>query len=357
MEEILKIKNSIESGKNIGILTKINANDDAIGATLALFFALRKTNKKIFFPLDEVPDKIYEILKEKEQKKFHISFKEDISEVYYEKNNKGIDLYLTPKTGDINNESYSCKIISGTDSLLSSANYDILITVGIQEFQEVEQLCSNNLDQLYGCTIINIDSDLSNQNYGEINLVEDGQSLSQAISCLIKDLGKEYVNSESASFLLYGLTISPKNVYNKKNIPTIKWLFKKGGNLNFISKNDPKVKILELALSNLTISENENIYISTLSEKNMLDNNATSKDFSFVIEKIKNFFKIPSFLLLWESRTSPLSVKGIFYSDDKTEVMKIVNNFKGVSKNNGAMFLTEESSISLAKDKVLSFLK
>jgi len=357
MEEILKIKNSIESGKNIGILTKINASDDAIGATLALFFALRKTNKKIFFPLDEVPDKIYDILKEKEQKKFHISFKEDVSEVYYEKNNKGIELYLTPKDGDINNESYSCKIISGTESLLSDSPYDILITVGIQEFQEVEQLCSNNLDQLYGCTVINIDNDLSNQNYGEINLVEDGQSLSQEISCLIKALGQEYMNSESASLLLYGLTISPKNVYNKKNIPTVKWLFKKGGDLNLITKTKPKIKILELVLGSLTLSEAENVYVSVISEKDMINNNATSRDFPFVIEKIKNFFKIPSFLLLWESHTSPLSVKGIFYSENKSDVLKITNNFKGVSKNNGAMFLTEESSISIAKDKVLSCLK
>jgi len=357
MDEILKIKNSIESGKNIGILTKINASDDAIGATLALFFALRKTNKKTFFPLNEVPDKIYDILKEKEQKKFHISFKEDISEVYYEKNNKGIDLYLTPKDGDINNESYSCKVISGNESLLSNSPYDILITIGIEEFQEVEELCADNLDQLYGCTVINIDNDLNNQNYGEINLVEDNQSLSQAISCLIKELGSEYINQESANFLLYGLTATPKNVYNKKNIPTVKWLFKKGGNLNLISKNDPKVKILEFVLNSLTFAENENIYIGALSEKNMIDSKATSKDLSYVIEKIKNFFKIPSFLLLWESRTSPLSIKGIFYSDKKLDILKITSSFKSVSKNNGAMFLTEESSINIAKDKVLSCLK
>ena len=357
MDEILKIKNSIENGKNIGILTKINASDDATGATLALFFALRKINKKVFFPLEEIPDKVYEIIKGKEQKKFHISFKEDVSEVYYEKNNKGIDLYLTPKNGDIDNESYSCKIISGSESLISDFPYDVLITIGIQEFQEVEGMCENNLDQLYGCTVINIDNDLNNQNYGEVNLVEDGQSLSQAISCLIKSLGQEYLNSESANFLLYGLTTSPKNVYNKKNIPTIKWLFKKGGNLGLISRNDPKIKILEFALNSLTFSEAENIYISALSEKNILDSNATSKDFPFVIEKIKNFFKIPSFLLLWESRTSPLSVKGIFYSENKSDVLKITNTFKGVSKNNGAMFLTEESSINLAKDKILSCLK
>lgn len=357
MEEISKIKNSIENSKNIGILTKINASDDAIGATLALFFALRKLNKKAFFPLSEVPDKIHELLKEKEQKRFHISFKEDVSEVYYEKSSKGIDLYLTLKNGDINNESYSCKVISGSESLLSDSSYDTLITIGIQEFQEVESLCANNLDQLYGCTIINIDNDLNNQNYGEINMVEDGQSLSQSVSCLIKSLGQEYLNGESASFLLYGLTASNKNIYNKKNMPTIKWLFKNGGNLNLISKNNPRIKILELILENLIFSPEESVYISTLSEKNMLDVKATSKDIPYAIEKIKNFFRIPSFLLLWESRTSPLSVKGIFYSEKKSEVVKIINSFKGISKNNGALFVTEESSINIAKDKVLSCLK
>ena len=357
MEELEKIKNSIENGRNIGILTKINASDDATGATLALFFALKKANKKAFFPLKEIPDKIYEIFKGKEQKKIHISFKEDVSEVYYEKNNKGIDLYLTPKNEDINNESYSCKIISGAESLLSDSKYDVLITIGIQEFQEVEEICANSLDQLYGCTVINIDTDLNNQNYGEINLIEDGQSLSQAVSCLIKSLGQEYMSADSASFLLYGLTATTKNVYNKKNIPTVKWLFKKGGNLSLISRSDPKIKILEMALNNLTFSEENKVYISTLSENSILDSNATSKDFPFVIEKIKNFFKIPSFLLLWESRTSPLSVKGIFYSENKSNILKITNNFKGVSKNNGAMFLTEESSINLAKDKILSCLK
>lgn len=359
MEEILRLKNSIENARNIGILTKINANDDAIGATLALFFALKSTNKKVFFPVEKIPGKIVDLLKNKEQKKFHISFKEDVSEIYYEKKDNGIDLYLTPKNGEADDESFSYKIITGTEYLLSgaSSDYDVLLTVGIEEFQEVETLCANNLDQLYACTVINIDNDLNNQNYGEINLVEDEQSLSQKISCLLKALGQEYMNKDVANFLLYGLTSSQKNIKNKKNIPTIKWLFKHGGDLNLIDSGSPQTKLLEIALKNINYIEEENIYTSSLSENNLLENGATSKDLAFVVEKIKNFFKIPSFLLLWESRTSPLSVKGIFYSDRKVLVEKIINSFKGVSKGNGTLFLTEQISINLAKDKVLSCLK
>lgn len=359
MEEILRLKNSIENASNIGILTKINANDDAIGATLALFFALKNINKRAFFPVAEIPRNISELLKNKEQKKFRITFKEDISEVYYEKKDNGIDLYLTPKNGEANGENFSYKIISGAEYLTSDSPpaYDILITVGIEEFGEVEKICENSLDQLYACTVVNIDNDLNNQNYGEINFVEDEQSLSQKISCLLKGLGHEYLNKDVANFLLYGLTSSQKNVKNKKNIPTIKWLFKHGGDLKLHDSNSPQMRILELVLKNLSFEEDKNIYVSTLSEKNMLDSGATSKDLAFVVEKIKNFFKIPSFLLLWESRTSPLSVKGIFYSDQKLLVKKIASNFKGASKGSGALFLTEEPSISTAKDKIFSCLK
>jgi nanoRNase/pAp phosphatase (c-di-AMP/oligoRNAs hydrolase) len=231
------------------------------------------------------------------------------------------------------------------------------LTVGIEEFQEVEGLCSNSLDQLYGCTVINIDTDLNNQNYGEINLIEDSQSLSQKISCFLKAMGKEYMNKDVANFLLYGLTTSNKNIKNKKNVPTIKWLFKHGGNLDLLEPNSPQTKLLALALKNINYVEEENLYTSSLSEKSIVDCGATSKDLAYVVEKIKNFFKIPSFLLLWESRTSPLTVKGIFYSDKKGLVEKIVTNFKGVSKGNGTLFLTEQTSINLAKDMVISCLK
>lgn len=355
----MKAKNSIENARNIGILTKIDAGDDAIGATLALFFALKNINKKIFFPVNQIPEKINELLKNKEQKRLRISFKEDVSEVYYEKKDNGIDLYLTPKNGKADSENFSYKIISGAEYLISSEpdDYDLLLTVGIEEFQEVETLCADNLDQLYACTVVNIDTDLNNQNYGEINLIEDSQSLSQKISCFLKSLGHEYMNKDVANFLLYGLTSSQKNIKNKKNVPTIKWLFKHGGDLGLLDSKGPQIKLLELVFKNINYVEEKNIYTSSLSERNMIENGATSKDLAFVVEKIKNFFKIPSFLLLWESRTSPLSVKGIFYSDKKDLVQRIVNNFKGVSKGNGTLFLTEQTSINLAKDMIISCLK
>ena len=47
----MDIKEAINGIENIGILTKKNANIDAIGASLALFFALRSMGKHVFLPI------------------------------------------------------------------------------------------------------------------------------------------------------------------------------------------------------------------------------------------------------------------------------------------------------------------
>jgi hypothetical protein len=363
MDELLQAKNSIDAAKNIGILTKMNASDDAIATALALFFALKNINKKVFFALDYLPEKISSMLGGKQQKKLHVSFNEEVSEVYYEKREKGIDLYLVPKSGNADAEKFSCKVVSGLDYITSdnSPDFDLLITIGIDEFSDVEKLCEKNLDQLYACTILNIDNNLANQNYGEINIIKDKESLSQGASCLIKYLGGEFLNREAANFLLYGLTSSPTNTTNKKNIPTIKWLFKHGGDFSVSAKAknggySPQVKMLEDIFRNLNFFEEEGIYASEVSESEMKKNGATPKDLAFAVEKIKTFFRIPSLLLLWESHASPVTVKGIFYADRKNLLQKITDNFKGSSKGMGTMFLTEESSLDSAKEKVLSYL-
>lgn len=363
MDNVLQAKNSIINAKNIGILIKNDANEDAVAAALALFFTLKSVNKKVYFPGKNLPESILNTLKINPQNKIHLSLDEDISEVYYEKKDDGIDIFVTPKNGRIDDGKFSCKIIS--DSIDEEAenihNFDLLFSIGIENFETVEQICEEDLDQLYACTIINIDNNLSNQNYGEINIIEDKGSLCQNISCLIHAIGKEFINRDALSFLLCGLTSTPKNIYNPKNMPTVRWLVKNGSDFSafvrFRKKDlSPQMKMLEEALKTLDLHEDNNVYVSTIEERAMIRSGAGSKDLAFVVEKMKNFFRLPSFLLLWESRSSPKTVKGVFYSDDKSAVKKISDGFRGVSKGLGVLFLTEEASAGSAAQKVLSHI-
>ena len=148
----MDIKETLNGIENIGILTKKNANNDAIGASLALFFALRGAGKKPCFPSKNLPNEIIEFTKKKSGKQFQVTFNEEISEVYYEKKGQGLVLYLTPKDKTINDESFSCKVVSG-ESFFSS-EYDVLFTVGIDDFKEVEDLCDAETFLEYGALSI-----------------------------------------------------------------------------------------------------------------------------------------------------------------------------------------------------------
>jgi len=345
----MDIKETLNGVENIGILTKKNANNDVIGASLALFFALRGSGKKACFPAKKVPKEITEFAKRKNGKQFQVTFSEEISEVYYEKKGKGLVLYLTPKDKTINDDNFSCRVISG-ESFFSS-EYDILFTIGIDDFKEVEDLCDP--DQLFNCTIINIDNNLNNQNYGEVNIIKENQSISQAVACLLKEID-EYTNKEADSFLLYGLSFSNKKTDNERKISTIKWLLKNGGDFSLFSGDPQKNKLLEVILKNLSYTNDT--YISSVSESDFEKSRTTSKDLGFITEKLKNFLNVPSFFILWESRTSPLSIKGLFYTNKKYIVNKMNNGFKGIYKEKGGIFLTEEIKINVAKEKILSYL-
>lgn len=345
----MDIKETLSGAKNIGILTRKSANNDAIGASLALFFALRGAGKKMCFPSSNLPKEIIAFANKKDGKQFQVTFSEEISEVYYEKKGKGLVLYLTPKNKSTSDENFSCKVISGEGFF--SSDYDILFTIGINDFKEVEDLCDP--DQLFSCAIINIDNNLNNQNYGEINIIEDNQSLSQTIACLLKEID-EYTNKEADSFLLYGLSFSNKKTDNKKKLSTIKWLLKNGGDLSLFSGDSQKNNLLEVILKN--ISYENDTYISTVSEDDFEKSKTTSKDLGFITEKLKNFLNISSFFILWESRTSPLSIKGLFYTNKQYIVKKIADRFKGIYKEKGGIFLTEENKINIAKEKIFSYL-
>lgn len=344
----MDIKKVIEGSNNIGILTKRNANNDAVGASLALFFMLQSIGKKACFPSKKIPKELLDFLKSRGGKKFQVSFDDEISEVYYEKKGKGIILYLEPKDKNAQDDKFSCKIIS--EENFFSPEYDILFVLGIEDFKEVEDLLENN-KQLSNCTIINIDKNLNNQNYGEINIIDENQSLSQTIACLLKDFG-EYNNRDALNFLLYGLAFSGKKTNNRKKVSTVKWILKNGGDLSLFSGSIENNKLLEIVLKNLTFEGD--VYISSISKKDFLESNTSSKNLSFSVERLKNFLNISSFFFLWEEKNI---IKALIYSDRKYIVQRISMYFKGFFKERGGIFSIEENSIERAKYKLLSYLK
>ncbi|MDD3170491.1 MAG: hypothetical protein WC410_00700 [Candidatus Paceibacterota bacterium] len=361
MDDFSKTRNIIDNAKNIVIVADKNSDQDAAGAALALFFAL-KDKKNVFVPRDKNPKEVAGLLTESfERKKFVISFKNDVSEIFYEKKNDGVDLYLTPKNiEDATPESFSCKIVSEEEenSLSSPSFFDLVISFNTASFKELEESFSENIDSIYRCAVINISNDPKNENYGEVNLTEEGVSLSEKTALLLEAM-QENINEKTAGFLLWGLTSSLDKLKTSQTLPVVKRLVQRGGEFYF-SRTGPDTKrkliLLEKTVKNLNFLEKENLYISSLSEEDLKSNDSTSSDLGFVVEKMKNLFFLPSFMLLWEGKSSPLTVKGVFYSDKEEVVAKIKNTYRGSYKSQGGIFLTQKEDLTAAKKEIITLL-
>jgi len=72
---------------------------------------------------------------------------------------------------------------------------------------------------------------------------------------------------------------------------------------------------------------------------------------------MKDILLLPSFVLLWESISSPLNIKGVFYSDQKEIIDKIKNAYQGNYKNQGGIFLAQKQDLDSAKKEFIALFK
>lgn len=361
MDYFDNIKNSLESAKNIVIVTNNEADKDTYASVLGVFFAL-KDKYNIFLPKDKNPEKLIKFLNgETNKKKIVISLKNGISEISYEKKNGNVDLCLIPRDGEnIKPENFSCKIISEEkENYLSLPNFfDLIIAFNIKSFSELETYFKENPDSIYNYSIINIDNNSQNENYGEINIVEEKKSLSEEITHIL-EVTQKNINEKSAGFLLWGILSSILNKKTKKTFSKIKWLINQGAKMyfhNIDSEVKKKLSLLEKTIKNTDLSENDNVYVSALSEKDFQETGCSSSDLSFIVEKMKNYFSIPSFVLLWEGKPSPTSIKGVFYSDKEYLVDTIKQIYNGSYKGKGGIFLLKNTNLPSAEKEITSLL-
>lgn len=362
MEEAEKIRSAVESAKNIALFVNNNPDSDVVGSVLAVFFALKNIGKKPFLVNPEPLKAVNLLVQKLTKEKLVLSFMGEASEISYEKNGEQTNIYLTPKNNEITDENFFCKTALTKEDLLINDDlpFDLLITLGANDYAKIEEAFTGNPDALYQCDIINIDNNLSNQNYGDINIVRDNPCLSQTVACLINDLGNGYINKKTADALIFGLARSPKNSRSKNNIKTFRWLLKNGGGFGLLlddkkKEANPKIKILEQALKNIDreMFKNHGVYFSSLAKDDFANASANSKDLAFVADKAKRFFQLPSFVLLWEYDKN---INGLFFSNDTLFINKIKNAFPGQYKETGGLFVAETPDLKKAKSMISAML-
>jgi hypothetical protein len=372
MDDLKEAKDAIYNAKRITILTRDNPSQDAAGAALALFFSLKNINKIVNIPaLQKFPNPTDILLEEDGQKTFLISLKKNVSEIYYEKKGEEINLYIKPKKEGIKLEDLSFKTIASrninsfqrADQLKRPA--DLLIALGIENFQDIEKAIEEDPDRyLPQIKIISIDNSGLNQKYADFNLVKRLPSLSQSCAYFLKNFGPEFINSNAANALLSGVALFLKNAKpadQEELILLLSWLARNGADFSLQANEKkefrpgPGQSLLSEALKKIEFYEESALYCSCLAKKDFKSAEASPKDLGFVVAEMKTRFSVPSLLLLWEAQaqSGPDKIIGIFYSDREDAVEKINRRLGGKRKGGGILFLSRQPDLASAKKEIL----
>ncbi|MGM0508910.1 MAG: DHH family phosphoesterase [Fusobacteriota bacterium] len=308
-EQNMKSKNAIlkkiDESKRILITAHINPDGDAIGSSLALFLAINK-----YLKLNEKIEPVVRIILEDNTPRY-LNFL------------KGIE--MVEKFSDIN----------------TKYKFDAIIALDCGELSrigKVEELISEDT------TVINIDHHISNNRYGDINLVENVSSTSEILYDLIKNFNID-MDTDIGEALYTGIAFDTGN-FSYSNVSDITFhiaakLTKLGIDNEKISeelfsnKSMKELRLLGLALENMKYYKEEKLNIFYL-RKEQYEN---KEDTEGIVEALRSYEKCKVALFLREEDDG--KIKGSFRSKGP-DVNKIATMFDGGGHKKAAGFKTDK---------------
>lgn len=319
MNNFDEISRVIQKNKNFLITSHINLDGDGIGSELALYFILKKLNKKVtILNQDRIP-KIYDFLP-------------DSDKVQCWNNNR-----INPKSIDVG-IALDCSSIKRI-----GRTYEI--------FKDIK-------------TIINIDHHKSNENFGNLNYLDcSASSVGEIIYELITFLNIDLLD-EKISTCLFAAIITDTGSFRYSNVSSKTFgvashLTRYRIKSHLISNNIynrstyPGLKLLGESL--LTLEMDDSNYVSwlTITRKMLNDTNANDEDVEGIINIATTLNKVEISILFRETKDNKVKIS--FRSKGNFDVNKFAGKFKGGGHPNAAGCLCS-GKLDEIKEKILSKL-
>src|SRR3989344_1642061 len=210
-------KKLISEAKNICIIPSQTHEPESLSSALALFYTLKDLGKNVnlitgqfhenlgfLIPSPEVISQPQNLVMSTPRRLA------DVSQVYYEKTEEQLKIHVTLNKGSIKKDDVSF--------YFENAKPDVVITLGIQDF---EQELASRLDSygfLLNSPVINIDTSTplsasnhpENKKFGAINIIES-TSLSEIALNLVPLLPESKTIKEATNCLLAGMVAHYEN--------------------------------------------------------------------------------------------------------------------------------------------------
>jgi len=369
-----QFKNFLEKSKEILILLPQNPQGDAIGSAWAFYFFLKKRGFSPTIGLSgELPLKFSflpkpeKIVKEiSGARDFVLSFdtsRNKIIRLKTEEKEDQYNIYITPEKGSVDPRDFSF--------ILAKFKYDLIITLGCSDLEKLGKIYETNSDLFFEVPIINIDRQSSNENFGQINLVDvTASSTSEIVSLTLEQSYPEALDEEVANCLLTGIisatnsfqenSTTPKTLLSAANLmdkgakqqEIIRWLYK--------TQSFNILKLWGRVMAKLKLEESAKLVWAELTIEDFVYSRTHPEDLQAILEKLKeNYSEGKTFLCLFNN--TPESTVALVKASSPELLKKLAEFFSGEIKqeileikiNSGN--LPETGKIVVDKIKEFSF--
>lgn len=357
MEELNQAKEIIAESQNILIIFPKTPDFDQLGTAVSLFYTLKKSGKLVNHLPKTLPAN-YPLLFQKYSlpKSFVITIKgREVSELYYEKQSQLLKIFLTLKNGDISKD--NLKIAPKEET---SQEPDLVVTLGLQNLEQLGQFYEKNFKLFYQTSILNIDNQTANSRFGKINLIAKKQPLCLVLKQLFV-LANYKLDNQVRLWLLAGIIgYLEKNNSSLESRHLINIFDLLGPEIDyqkliavFCQEENNQSQLLERAFRKIELLKDRDLPVITLKKEHFEQTQTRPKDLGFVLLKlIKQGLRFPRLLLLWESFSNPY-VQAVFYSNQEELNQKIKANFNAEQRGKGLIFDTKKRGLEEAKKQVV----
>lgn len=276
-------------------------NGDSVASALALFLLLKKSGKNVeIAAAPSVKTPVWSFLPETKEikksidnlRKFVISLdisQTKVNQIKYAIEDKKLNFIVSPENGWFKPED-----ISTSDS---GFKYDLIISIGATDLESLGQIYDNNIEFFYKTSIINIDCQAGNEEFGQINLIDiNSAAISESLFNLFQKEKADLLDEDIATCFLAGIISGTKNFRTSNLTPrtllTTSKLISLGGRREQIidklyhSRNFKTLKLWGKVLNNLNTSLNGQIVWSILKREDFKDSEALEDSLLDIIDEL-----------------------------------------------------------------------
>jgi nanoRNase/pAp phosphatase (c-di-AMP/oligoRNAs hydrolase) len=339
--DIEQLAKAIEESRHVLVLFSTINDGDAIASALALKLFIEKQHKQVDIAASGfMLPKNYRFLPAAETIRAELAhlqkfiIKVDVSRspietLSYDIKDNTLSIYLTPKHGLITkNELRTAQ---------STFKYDLVITLNTPDLESLGSIFYNNTDLFYRTSIVNIDRLPSNERYGQINVVDlTATSTSEIIYKTLKQIGEQYIDVNTATALLTGMTIATNSFKNPNITPLTlqiaSQLVNTGADREKVVQNLYRTRTISTlklwgqALTHLQHDAKLGLVWTTLTHEDFTRSGAAMEDLTGITEEII-------------SNSPEARIIMVLYEADDIDGKKVIKGTVTTEKNNDAILL------------------